>query len=104
MKNTIKTILLTIFGVLFFQTFPALSFCAAYLYVAYLSDKYVFSLCFTTNYEGNIEETDSFFERFMASMFWPVTIFAAYTVYFETLDKKYNLPRLRNPFYWPNKD
>jgi hypothetical protein len=99
MKNNLITAVFTMVGFLMAQNFPILTGFLVYLAFAFLIDNYVTKVALSY-YESESEELAF---RFFFGLLWPVSFFIVTVIEYEKLKKFYNLPSIRNPFYWPEK-
>jgi hypothetical protein len=100
MKNHLITALFSMAGMLMAQNFPILTGFLVYIIFAFLVDKYVVKVGMDENVKMDGGEI---FLRFFFGAVWPVSFFMLGMIEYPLFKKVYNLPSIRNPFYWPEK-
>jgi len=98
MKDNLITAVFTMVGFLMAQNFPVLTGFLVYLALAFLMDRYITKVAIE---EVSVDNEHVF--RFFFAIVWPVSFFVLIICENEKFKEVYNLPSIRNPFYWPEK-
>lgn len=109
MKNILFSSLLTATIVLIGQSYPVLFGLLVYFGFAYLfATKIMVPIILEQN--RRIFGSDSYkfmpidyFFEIVSSVVWPVSFIMISIIEYDTLKKLYNLPSIRNPFFWEEK-
>ena len=99
MKDNLITAVFTMVGFLMAQNFPVLTGFLVYLAFAFLMDRYITKVAM----EYELEFDDNYGFRFIFALLWPIFAIILFISEYDRFKEVYNLPSIRNPFYWPEK-